>query len=101
VSKAEHVKLLTGNDLLTGDVVWWDGAGWSRFLAEAAGLDRETAGQLLAAEQARAQINDLALIDVEPVEGGWRPLRIRERIRGFGPTVRTDLALAGTLEDVN
>lgn len=95
------MKLLTGNDLLTGDVVWWDGRNWSRRLADAAGLDRQTGEQLLTAEQAGARINDLALIDVELVDGGWRPLRIRERIRGFGPTVRADLALAGTLEDVN
>ncbi|HEU0067424.1 MAG TPA: DUF2849 domain-containing protein, partial [Sphingomonas sp.] len=24
------MKLLTGNDLPTGDVLWWSGRGWSR-----------------------------------------------------------------------
>ncbi len=30
------VKLLTGNDLPTGDVIWWTGEGWSRHVEDAA-----------------------------------------------------------------
>ncbi|HKX22864.1 MAG TPA: DUF2849 domain-containing protein, partial [Rhizorhapis sp.] len=29
------MRILTGNDLKTGDVIWWTGEGWSRHLAEA------------------------------------------------------------------
>ena len=29
------MKLLTGNDLATGDVTWWTGNGWSRHVEDA------------------------------------------------------------------
>ena len=29
------MKLLTGNDLSTGDVVWWTGRDWSRHIEDA------------------------------------------------------------------
>lgn len=97
-----NVKLLTGNALLTGSVIWWDGSGWSPRLADAAALEKEEGEQLLAAEKEREQVNDLALVDAVPAEkGGWWPIRIRERIRGLGPTVRPDLVEGGVaaLED--
>jgi hypothetical protein len=90
------VKLLTGNDLVRGDVLWWDGAGWSRDPARAAPLDPAGGQALLAREATHARVSDLALVDAEPAPGGGlRPTHIRERIRGFGPTVRPDLALEG------
>ena len=30
------MKILTGNDLGSGAVTWWDGQGWSRFVNSAA-----------------------------------------------------------------
>jgi hypothetical protein len=30
------VRLITGNDLATGDVVWWTGTDWSRHVEQAA-----------------------------------------------------------------
>ncbi len=90
------MKLLTGNLVRTGDVVWWDGAGWSRRLEEAAALDAEAGAALLARWMVGETINDLALVDAEiGPDGRPRPLHIRERIRGFGPTVRADLAREG------
>lgn len=90
------MKLLTGNVTRTGDVVWWDGAGWSRRLDAAVPLEREAGERLLAEWAATETLNDLALVDAEAGPGGRpRPLHIRERIRGFGPTVRPDLALQG------
>jgi hypothetical protein len=88
--------LLTGNALLTGDVVWWDGAGWSRDAAAAVALSRDE-GEARMAEEARLEhINDLALVAAEPhPSGGFRPVHVRERIRAFGPTVRPDLATSG------
>lgn len=90
------MKLLTGNRTRTGEVVWWDGAGWSQRLEAAMLLDPE-AGERLRAEWAATEtINDLALVDADAgPDGRPRPLHIRERIRGFGPTVRPDLALEG------
>lgn len=89
------VKLLTGNDVLKGHVLWFTGSGWSRLLAEAAALETAEGEALIASEQPKEQISDLALIDAEPnPAGGYRPKHIRERIRGYGPTVRPDLAIA-------
>jgi len=81
-------KLLTGNDLLTGDVLWWTGSGWSLHLGEAVAVDDD---HVLQATIMAERINDPALIDAEPAAGGWRPRTMRERIRGAGPTVRPDL----------
>jgi hypothetical protein len=84
------IRLLTGNTLETGDVVWWDGTGWSLHLADAVdvGGDGEA---LLAATRAAERINDAELIDAEPTPAGPRPRTMRERVRGAGPTVRRDL----------
>ena len=42
------MRVLTGNDLKTGDVVWWTGEGWSRHVDEAADAG-ERAEEILAA----------------------------------------------------
>ena len=85
------IKLLTGNDLLTGDVVWWTGASWSLHLRDAVPVD--PADPVLQATIAAERINDPALIDAEPGNPP-RPRTTRERIRGVGPSVRPDLARA-------
>ena len=41
--------------------------------------------------EAGCQVIDPQLIDVEVRDGKLRPTAIREAIRAFGPTVRTDL----------
>ena len=41
--------------------------------------------------EVECQVIDPQLIEVELKEGGPRPTAIREAIRAFGPTVRTDL----------
>jgi hypothetical protein len=89
------VKLLTGNELVRGDVVWWNGAGWSLSIGDAAPVGEGEA--TLTRESANERVSDLALIDAEPVAGDarWRPVKIRERIRSYGPTVRADLAREG------
>ncbi len=86
------MRLLTGNVLETGDVVWWDGTGWSRHLHDAAdvGADGEA---LLAATLAAERINDAALVDAAPTADGPRPRTMRERVRGAGPSVRRDLGV--------
>jgi hypothetical protein len=88
------VKLLTGNDLLRGDVLWWNGEGWSLTIDTAVAVDADGEA-ILARETAQERVSDLALIDAEQIEGRWRPVKVRERIRAFGPTVRADLALEG------
>ncbi|PZU51406.1 MAG: DUF2849 domain-containing protein [Sphingomonas sp.] len=87
------MKLLTGNELLRGDVLWWDGDGWSLSIDDAVAVENGEA--LIAQETPGEKVSDLALIDADKVDGRWRPVKIRERIRSYGPTVRADLAREG------
>lgn len=85
-------RLLTGNRLETGDVLWWAGADWSLHLREAIAVDDE--GEALIARLApQERINDLVLVDVDATPEGWRPRSTRERVRAVGPSVRPDFAL--------
>ena len=86
------MKLLTGNDLASGDVIWWTGDGWSRHVAEA--VDVGHAGEALAAvEEAGRRVNGPYVIDATATADGPRPAHIKDRIRAAGPTVRADLAV--------
>lgn len=86
------MKLLTGNDLATGDVVWWTGQDWSRHVEDA--VDVGANGEaILRAEEGARRVNVPYLIDAEATEHGPRPAHIKDRIRALGPTVRPDLTL--------
>jgi len=86
------VKLLTGNDLSSGDVVWWTGADWSRHVEEA--VDVDEAGESIArAEEGARRVNVPYVIDAQATPDGPRPAHIKDRIRALGPTVRPDLTL--------
>ena len=84
------MKIVTGNDLESGDVVWWTGSGWSRHVADAA--DAGHAGESIAAtEEAARRVNGPYVIDATMTPEGPRPGHIKDRIRATGPTVRPDL----------
>ena len=86
------MKILTGNDLPTGDVVWWDGAAWSRHVEEA--VDVGAQGEAIArAEEATRRVNVPYVIDAVATPEGPRPAHIKDRVRALGPTVRLDLTL--------
>ena len=85
-------RVLTGNRLETGDVLWWAGTDWSLHLNDAIALD-EGGDALLAQLQPQERINDLTLVDVDATPDGWRPRSTRERVRAVGPSVRPDFAL--------
>ena len=89
------MRLLSGNDLESGDVVWWTGHGWSRHIADAvdAGEHAETT---LAVEEAERRVNAGAVVDADPSPDGPRPTHIKDRVRALGPTVRPDLTLKPT-----
>ncbi len=89
------MRLLSGNDLASGDVVWWTGDGWSRHVEQAvdAGEDAET---ILAVEEAERRVNAAAVVDADPSPAGPRPSHIKDRVRALGPTVRPDLTLKPT-----
>jgi hypothetical protein len=84
------MKIATGNDLATGDVLWWDGEGWTRHVEDAVEIG-ETGPSLIAREEAARRVNSPYIIDAEQTPHGPRPDHIKDRIRARGPTVRPDL----------
>jgi hypothetical protein len=87
------MNILTGNDLASGDVVWWTGNGWSRHVDEA--VDVSDKGEEIAqTENAGRRVNVPYVIEAYiDAEGRVRPAHIKDRIRALGPTVRLDLSL--------
>jgi hypothetical protein len=86
------VKILTGNDLKSGAVVWWDGTSWSLHVEDA--VDVEDKGEnILSREEAARRVFAAYVIDGEKSDSGVRPAHIKDRIRALGPTVRPDLTL--------
>ena len=86
------MRILTGNDLASGDVTWWTGNGWSRHLEDAA--DVADQGEAIArAEEGARRVNVPYVIDATMTPDGPRPAHIKDRIRALGPTVRPDLTL--------
>jgi hypothetical protein len=86
------LKILTGNDLKSGAVVWWDGSAWSLNVDDAVDVG-DAAAEVLAREEAARRVNASYAIDAARNEDGIRPAHIKERIRALGPTVRPDLTL--------
>ncbi|RXZ64017.1 DUF2849 domain-containing protein [Pelagerythrobacter rhizovicinus] len=86
------MKILTGNDLKTGQVVWWDGQGWSLHVEDAVDAG-DKADAIIAREEAECRVNGAYAIDGEKTVDGVRPAHIKDRIRALGPTVRPDLTL--------
>lgn len=86
------MKLVTGNDLATGDVTWWTGSGWSRHIEEAADAG-ERAEAIAREEEAARRVNGPYVIEASASPEGPRPAHIKDRIRALGPTVRADLTL--------
>ncbi|MGK6319588.1 DUF2849 domain-containing protein [Sphingomonas sp. DT-204] len=86
------MKILTGNDLRTGAVIWWTGEGWSIHVEDA--VDVGEHGEAIAGEEdAARRVNAPAVIDGTMTPEGPRPAHIKDRIRALGPTVRPDLTL--------
>ncbi|KEO90424.1 hypothetical protein EH31_10060 [Erythrobacter longus] len=87
------MRVLTGNDLKTGDVIWWTGEGWSRHVDDAVDAG-DSAEQILATEEAALRVNVPYVIEAtREDDGSVRPAHIKDRIRALGPTVRQDLTL--------
>lgn len=89
------MKVLTGNDLPTGDVIWWTGSGWSRHVEDATDVGAD--GEAIArAEEGARRVTVAYVIDATATPAGPRPAHIKDRIRALGPTVRPDLTLKPT-----
>jgi hypothetical protein len=89
------MKLLTGNDLASGDVIWWTGQGWSRKVEDAVDAG-ENGEAILAVEEDARRVNASYIIEAE----NGIPLHIKDRVRAAGPTVRTDLAINPAIQIV-
>ena len=86
------MKILTGNDLKSGAVVWWTGSEWSLHVEDAADVG-DHADAILAVEEAARRVNASYAIAAQQTADGVRPAHIKDRIRALGPTVRPDLTL--------
>ena len=87
------MKLLTGNDLKSGAVVWWTGTDWSIHVEDAADVG-DQGDDIAQREEASRRVNVPYVVEAErDADGGIRPSHIKERVRALGPTVRPDLTL--------
>ncbi|MEP3050181.1 MAG: DUF2849 domain-containing protein [Erythrobacter sp.] len=86
------MNILTGNDLKTGEVVWWDGQNWSPSVHDAVDV-ADAADQIMASEETARRVNVPYAILAERTAEGVRPAHIKDRVRALGPTVRRDLAV--------
>lgn len=86
------MRLLTGNDLSTGAVIWWAGHDWSLHVEDAADVTGHE-DEIARREDAARRVNSPYAIGAELYQGSPRPAHIKDRIRALGPTVRPDLTL--------
>jgi hypothetical protein len=89
------VKVLTANRLTDGIAVWYADGGWADAV-DHADIARDKAAEdrleaIGAAAYASNEVVDVNLIDVSVVDGVVEPVRLREKIRAAGPTIRSDL----------
>jgi hypothetical protein len=90
-------QMIIANRLRDGIVVFLaSNEAWVPAIAAGALIDGEAdATRLMAVakrHEGECQVIDPQLIEVEVKDGSPRPTAIREAIRAFGPTIRTDLA---------
>ncbi|MFD1624237.1 DUF2849 domain-containing protein [Azospirillum griseum] len=87
---------ITANRLRDGVVVFLAAGGaWVESFADAALLTKAEAEPALAAAKAQADGDqfgvDVYAFEVERADGTAQPVKMRERIRALGPSVRLDL----------
>jgi hypothetical protein len=88
------LKILTANQLRSGEVLYWKAGGWVESLAEAEIFTDEAAAEAaLAQAQTSVTGNQVVtpyLFDVRQDKSGIRPVKEREIIRSLGPSIRPD-----------
>ena len=89
-------QMIIANRLRDGAIVFLaQNEGWEPAIAAGTLIDSEADATRLMAVAKRAEVEcqviDPQLIEVELKDGQPRPTAIREAIRAFGPTIRTDL----------
>jgi hypothetical protein len=93
-------QMIIANRLVDGVVVFLTpGEAWEPAIAAGAVIDDDAEAQRLLAvakqHEVRCLVIDPMLIAVKVENGQVRPTEIREVIRAFGPTVRTDVSDVG------
>ena len=88
-------QIITANRLIDGEVVFRAADGtWVRDVNGSGVLGTKdevaAAEAAAAADFAAAVVVDVATIDVTVADGRVVPVRLRERIRAYGPTVKSD-----------
>lgn len=83
------MQLISGNDLASGAVTWWTGAGWSHHFGDAVDAG-DGAAAIIAAEEAACRVNGAAVVEAD---AAGMPRHIKDRIRAAGPSVRIDLGI--------
>jgi|GraSoiStandDraft_4_1057263.scaffolds.fasta_scaffold1168082_1 hypothetical protein len=89
-------QMIIANRLIDGRVVFLaPGGQWDTAIAAGTVIDEDAEAERLLEvakqDQARCLVIDPILIQVRVENGQVRPTEIREVIRAFGPTIRTDL----------
>ena len=56
------MNILTGNNLESGAVVWWDGTGWSLYVDDAVDVG-DRADEIIAREQSARRVNSAYVLD--------------------------------------
>ena len=82
------MKVLTANDLKSGEVLFWNQGQWKVRFADGEHFagDEDAAPALAEAEAQPKVVVAPYLIDVEEIDGHWFPIAYRERLRALGPT---------------
>lgn len=98
-------QMIIANRLTDGRVVFLaPGEQWSTAIAAGAVIEDDAEAERLLevakGHQARSLVIDPMLIQVRIDDGQVRPTEIREVIRAFGPTVRTDGEAAGPIAGI-
>ncbi len=94
-------RIVTANRLCDGLAVWLSDGTWVDRIETARALS--DAGEIAEAEaEARRSVDARLVVDVSTIEvvleaGVPVPVRLRERIRAAGPTVRLDLGIQASL----
>ena len=92
----DTARIISANDLLNGDVVFFTEAdAWSRKATAAAVYRTDAAAEdaLIRAARQSGRAVGPALVDIDFGMDGGAPRRLRERIRRDGPTVGAALYL--------
>ena len=103
-TRKSKIKVLTANNLLSGEVVYLtDDGAWSPHISQAAVVETPEAIAALEAAGAAGERERIVvasyLVDVERGPDGPVPVRVRELMRTLGPSVRTDLGKQAELAD--